>query len=86
MTTYDPGPVPPAVAHPDPLDWITWPQYRVAFMIATAALGEIALGRDAADPAVVAAAALEAIRGVVRRYDDTEPSWVPVYGTPGTPQ
>jgi len=60
----------------DPLDLITWVQYRAAFRIATMALGEIALG-DPADPAQVAADAMQAIRAEVRRFNDTEPSWEP---------
>jgi hypothetical protein len=60
----------------DPLDRITWVQYRAAFKIATLALGEIALG-DPENPAQVAADAMQAIRAEVRRFDDAEPSWSP---------
>jgi hypothetical protein len=59
----------------DPLDAITWVQYKAAFKIATLALGEIALGDGRADPVKVAADAMEAMRAEVRRFDDSEPSW-----------
>jgi hypothetical protein len=81
VTELDPGPVPPAPVTPDPLDAVTWVQYRAAFKIATLALGEIATGIS--DPAEVAAAALQAMRAEVRRFDASEPSWEPPRGGAG---
>jgi hypothetical protein len=78
----DPGPVPPAATAPDPLDAVTWVQYRAAFKIAALALGEIAAGGPS--PAEVAAAALQAMRAEVSRFDASEPSWQPPRGlSPG---
>jgi hypothetical protein len=74
----DPGPVPPAAVAPDPLDAVTWVQYRAAFKIAALALGEIAAGTPG--PAEVAAVALQALRAKVRRFGDSEPSWQPPRG------
>lgn len=68
---------------PDPLDLITWVQYRAAFVIASLALGEIALGDGTSDPVKVAADAMQAMRAEVRRFDDSEPSWEPPALLPG---
>ena len=75
MTTYDPGPVPPAPERTDPLDWITWVQYRAAFLIAVDALEKIAAGLTPSGQ--VAADALHKMADSVSRFDDSEPSWQP---------
>jgi hypothetical protein len=62
----------------DPLDLVTWTQYRAAFTIAALALQEIAAG--AANPQAVANDAIRALRAEVRRFDETEPSWEPSPG------
>jgi hypothetical protein len=59
----------------DPLDLVTWVQYKAAFTIAALALQEIADGT--ADPKSAASDAIRALRAEVRRFDETEPSWEP---------
>ena len=58
----------------DPLDLITWRQFRAAFQIATLALTEIE--GEAEDPQIVELAtdALRAIHAEVGRFDISEPS------------
>jgi hypothetical protein len=61
----------------DPLDLITWPQFRAAFQIAALALTEIEGAAE--DPLIVATAtdALRAMQAEVGRFDISEPSWDP---------
>ena len=61
----------------DPLDLITWVQYRAAFEIAVEALDRIGSQEDPGTEGAVARLALKDMQTEVRRFDETEPSWAP---------
>ncbi len=66
----------------DPLDLVTWPQYRAAFKIAAMALFEVTQARELSSAQQTASDALAALSAEVRRFDETEPSWEP-HGSEG---
>jgi hypothetical protein len=77
----------PAQSVSDPVDLITWVQFRAAFKIATLALQEIAdLDEVAAAAAAASTAknALQALQAEVARFDESEPSWSPESSAPST--
>jgi len=76
MTEYHPAGSCDACADvPDPLDLITWRQFRAAFQIATMALLEIESGSAEPGITATATAALRALEAEVGRFDVSEPSW-----------
>ena len=63
--------------HVDPLDAITWVQFKAAFKIAAMALFEVTQARSLESAQQTASDALGALQAEVRRFDDSEPSWEP---------